>query len=38
VPGILRRYDKKAANFLGLIKVACILLWHRRKYRLPLLR
>jgi putative transposase len=35
---ILVRYDKKAANYLGLIKVACILLWYRRQYRLSLLR
>jgi transposase len=28
---ILVRYDKKAANYLGLIKVACILLWYRRQ-------
>ena len=35
---ILVRYDKKAANYLGLIKVACILLWYRRQHRLPLLR
>jgi putative transposase len=31
---ILVRYDKKAANYLGLIKVACILLWYRRRHRL----
>lgn len=31
---ILVRYDKKAANYLGLIKVACILLWYRRQHRL----
>jgi hypothetical protein len=36
VPGILRRYDKKAANYLGLIKVACILLWHHHQHRLSL--
>ncbi len=35
---ILIRYDKKAANYLGLIKVACILLWYRRQHRLSLLR
>lgn len=35
---ILIRYDKKAANYLGLIKVACILLWYRRRHRLSLLR
>ncbi len=35
---ILVRYDKKAANYLGLIKMASILLWYRRQYRLSLLR
>jgi putative transposase len=35
---ILVRYEKKAANYLGLIKVACILLWYRRQRRLSLLR
>jgi hypothetical protein len=35
---ILVRYEKKAANYLGLIKVACILLWYRRQHRLYLLR
>ena len=35
---ILVRYDKKGANYLGLIKVACILLWYRRQHRLSLLR
>jgi putative transposase len=35
---ILVRYDKKAANYLGLIKVAFILLWYRRQRRLSLLR
>lgn len=35
---ILVRYEKKAANYLGLIKVACILLWYRRQHRLSLLR
>ncbi len=35
---LLVRYDKKAANYLGLIKVACILLWYRRQHRLSLLR
>lgn len=35
---ILVRYDKKAANYLGLIKVACILLWYRRQHRLSLSR
>ena len=31
---ILVRYEKKATNYLGLIKVACILLWYRRQHRL----
>jgi transposase len=35
---ILVRYEKKATNYLGLIKVACILLWYRRQHRLSLLR
>ena len=35
---ILVRYDKKASNYLGFIKVACILLWYRRQHRLSLLR
>jgi serine phosphatase RsbU (regulator of sigma subunit) len=35
---ILVRYDKKATNYLALIKVACILLWYRRQHRLSLLR
>lgn len=35
---ILVCYDKKAANYLGLIKVACILVWYRHQRRLSLLR
>lgn len=35
---ILVRYEKKAKNYLGLIKVACILIWYRRQHRLSLLR
>ena len=31
---ILIRYDKKAANYLGLIQLACALLWYRRHHRL----
>ena len=31
---ILVRYNKKASNYLGLIQVACILLWYRRAWRL----
>ena len=36
--GILVRYEKKAANYLGLVKVACILIWYRRQHRLSLSR
>ncbi len=36
--GILVRYEKKARNYLGLIKVACILIWYRRQHRLSLSR
>ena len=32
--GILIRYDKKAENYLGLIQLACALLWYRRLHRL----
>jgi putative transposase len=32
--GLLTRYEKKAANYLGLIQMACALLWYRRKVRL----
>ena len=35
---LLVRYDKKARNYLGLIKLACILLWYRRQHRLSILR
>lgn len=35
---ILVRYDKKACNYLGLIKLACALLWYRRYWRLSVLR
>src|SRR5215212_4187653 len=39
IPHIRRiGYEKKAANYLGLIKVACVLLWYRRQHRLSLLR
>jgi len=31
---ILIRWDKKACNYLGMIKLACILLWFRRYSRL----
>ncbi len=32
--GILVRYEKKAENYLGLIQLACALLWFRRLFRL----
>ncbi len=35
---ILVRYDKKAQNYLGLVQLACSLLWYRRLYRLTVLR
>jgi putative transposase len=35
---ILIRYDKKACNYLGLLKLACALLWYRRYRRLTVLR
>ena len=28
------RWDKKARNYLGLLKLACALIWFRRYYRL----
>lgn len=31
---LLIRWDKKSANYLGLIKLACALLWYRRLTRL----
>jgi putative transposase len=31
---ILVRYDKKAANYLGLVQLACALIWYRRLHRL----
>lgn len=31
---ILVRYDKKASNYLGMIKLACALLWFRRLQQL----
>ena len=34
---ILVRYEKKSCNYLGLIQLACALLWYRRQYRLSLL-
>ncbi len=35
---ILVHWDKKAANYLGLLKLACALLWFRRYHRLASLR
>ena len=32
--GILVRYDKKDGNYLGLIQLACGLLWYRRLHRM----
>jgi putative transposase len=32
--GILVRYDKKDGNYLGLIQLACGLLWYRRLHRI----
>jgi len=34
---ILVRYAKKSSNYLGLIMLACILLWYRRAKRLQVL-
>ncbi len=36
--GILVRYAKKSCNYLGLIQLACALLWYRRLHRLSVLR
>jgi putative transposase len=33
---ILIRWDKKACNYLALLKLACALLWYRRLWRLSL--
>ena len=35
---ILVRYDKKPANYLGLLQLACALLWYCRQRRLAVLR
>ena len=35
---ILVRYDKKPANYLGLIQLACTLIWYRRQRRLAISR
>jgi putative transposase len=31
---VLVRYDKHASNYLGLLQLACALLWYRRLWRL----
>ena len=31
---LLVRYDRKPSNFLGLLQLACALLWFRRQWRL----
>lgn len=36
--GILVRWERKSANYLGLLKLACGLLWYRRYHRLADLR
>ena len=35
---VLVRYDKKVANYLGVLQLACALLWFRRQWRLATLR
>ena len=35
---ILVRYDKKACNCLGLLQLACALIWYRRQWSLDNLR
>lgn len=35
---ILVRYEKKAVNYLGLVHLACALLWFRRQRRVGFLR
>ena len=32
--GVLVRYEKKAENYLGVVQLACALLWYRRLHRL----
>jgi putative transposase len=34
---ILVRYEKKPANYLGFVQLACVLLWFRRYHRLTVL-
>lgn len=31
--GILIRYEKKAKNYLGMLQLACALIWYRRLWR-----
>ena len=31
---LLVRYDKKASNYLGLLQLACALLWYRQQWRI----
>ena len=31
---ILVRYDKKASNYIGLIQLACVLIWYPRQWLL----
>jgi putative transposase len=35
---ILVRYAKKSSNYLGILKLACALLWYRRQHRLAVSR
>ena len=35
---ILVRYDKKVSNYIGLIQLACALIWYRRQHQLRVLR
>ena len=35
---ILVRYDKKPANYLGLLQLACALIWCCRQRRIAILR
>ena len=35
---ILIRYAKKSSNYLGMIQLACVLIWYRRQHRLAVLR
>ena len=35
---ILVRYDKHGQNYLGLLKLACALIWYRRSHQLTVLR